>query len=99
MSEFKPVTSNLGTHSTVPSAATSTTLLAANLRRKGATIFNTDANSLSVNLAGGTATTTTAFHVLLAQNTYFEVPFGYTGLITGIWAGDGAGAANVCEFT
>ena len=98
MSEFKPMTSNTGTLTTVPSAATSTTILAANARRKGACIVNTDANALCLNLAGGTATTTTAFNVRLIQNAYFEIPFGYTGLITGIWETDGAGAANVCEF-
>lgn len=99
MAEFMPATSNLSAHSTVASAAVSTTILAANSKRKGATIFNTDANALCLDLTGGTATTTTRFHARLAQNTYYEVPFGYTGLITGIWEADGAGAANVCEFT
>lgn len=99
MAEYTPARSGLSTHSSVASAAASTTILAANNKRKGATVFNTDANALCLNLAGGTATTTTSFHVRLTQNTYFEVPFGYTGLITGIWEADGAGAANVCEFT
>ena len=98
MSEYKPATSSFGTLSSVASAATSTTILAANARRKGATIFNTDANALCLRLDGGVATTTTGFNVRLVQNAYFEIPFGYTGLITGIWETDGAGAANVCEF-
>jgi hypothetical protein len=98
MAEYQPIRSGLGTLSSVASAASSTTILAANGKRKGACIFNTDANALCLRLDGGTATTTTGFNVRLTQNQYFEVPFGYTGLITGIWEADGAGAANVCEF-
>ena len=99
MSEYKPITSNVGALTTVPSAATSTTILAANTKRKGATVTNTDANALCLRLDGGTATTTTGFNVRIIQNAYYEIPFGYTGLVTGIWETDGAGAANVCEFT
>ena len=98
MSEYKPITSNLGALTSVASAAASTTILAANARRKGATVINTDANALCLRLDGGTATTTTGFNVRLVQNAYYEIPFGYTGLVTGIWEADGAGAANVCEF-
>lgn len=99
MAEYMPATTGLCTFSSVASAAASTSLLAANARRKGATIFNTDANALCVRLDGGTATTTTGFNVRLTQNQYYEVPFGYTGAITGIWEADGAGAANLAEFT
>jgi hypothetical protein len=99
MAEYMPSRSNANAHSSVASAVTSTTLLAANPQRKGASIFNTDANALCIDMTGGTATTTTRFHVRLTQNQYFEVPFGYTGLITGIWEADGAGAANVVEYT
>lgn len=99
MAEYMPArATEAPTHSSVASAAASTTILAANPRRKGATIFNTDANALCLDLSGGTATATTRFHVRLTQNQYYEVPFGYTGLITGIWEADGAGAANVAEF-
>ncbi len=99
MSEYKPSTSGLCTFSTVASAAASTTLLAANLRRKGGSFFNTDANALCIRMDGGVATTTTGFNVRLVQNAYFEIPFGYTGAITGIWEVDGAGAANIAEYT
>ncbi len=98
MAEYKPATTARGTHSQVASVNTSTTILAANDQRKGATIFNTDANALNLKLDGSTATTASA-HVRLTQNQYYEIPFSYTGLITGIWEADGAGAANVCEFT
>jgi hypothetical protein len=87
-----------GTLSSVNSGIASVTILAANTSRRGATITNTDANVLYLDLSGGTASAT-SFTVPVASNGYFEVPYGYTGLITGIWAGDGSGAAKVTEFT
>lgn len=99
MSEYQSSRSALAPLTSVPSAAVSTLLLAVNLQRKGACIFNTDANALCIRWDGGTATITTGFNVRLIQNAYVEVPFGYTGAITGIWEVDGAGAANIAEFT
>ena len=87
-----------GTLSSVDSGIESVTILAANTARKGAVIVNTDANVLYLDLSGGTASAT-SYSYSVAANGYFEVPFGYTGLITGIWAADGTGAAKVTEFT
>lgn len=86
-----------GTKSAVASATGSTTILLANAARKGATITNTDANALYLDLSGGTASSTN-FSVSIAANGYYEVPFGYAGLITGAWAADGSGSALVTEF-
>lgn len=99
MPEFSATKANIATHSTVGDAAASTTILAENLRRKGASIINTSSAILYLHMAGGTATATTAHHVQLVQGAYFEVPFGYTGAITGIWASDAGGSANVVEYT
>ena len=99
MSEYKPITSNLAVFSTVGDTTSNTTILASNRQRKGATIVNTSTAILYLRFDGGTATATTGHNVQLAQNDYFEVPFGYTGAITGIWASDAGGAANVAEFT
>ena len=93
--------SGTATKSAVPSGIASVTILASNANRKGATISNTDANALYLDLSGGTASAT-SFTVALGAGsttpTYYEVPFGYTGTITGIWAADGAGSALVTEF-
>jgi hypothetical protein len=99
MSEFKPMTTNLGTHSSVGDSATSVTILAANTRRRGASIVNASTAILYLNMTGDTATATTAHHVQLPTLAYYEVPFGFTGLITGIWASDAGGSANVVEYT
>ncbi len=99
MADVTVRTYGTATHSTVGDAAASTTILAANSARRGASIINTSSAILYLDMSGGTATTTTRHHVQLVQGAYFEVPFGYTGLITGIWASDAGGSANVVEYT
>ncbi len=93
--------SGTGTKSAVASGIASVTILASNANRKGATIANTDANILYLDLSGGTASAT-SFTVALAGGAtppaYYEAPFGYTGAITGIWGADGTGSALVTEF-
>lgn len=85
------------TLTSVASSATSVTILAANTARKGASISNTSTAILYLRLNAGTADITTGHTVQMASNTYFEVPFGYTGAIVGIWA-SANGSANVTEF-
>lgn len=87
-----------GTLSSVASGVASVTILAANAARRGAVVTNTDANALHLDLSGGTASTT-SFSVKVAADGYYEVPYGFTGAITGIWALDGTGSALVTEFT
>jgi hypothetical protein len=96
-----PVTataSSVSATSRIPSAAVDTLILAANSARRGATIYNSDANALQLLLATGAASATN-FTIQLATNTYYEVPFGYSGAIRGIWTAAGAGAAQVTEFS
>lgn len=82
----------------VPSGITSVVILAANANRKGGIIINTDANDLLLDLTAGTASAT-RHAKRLPTNGEFQVPFGYTGAITGVWAADGTGAALVTEFS
>lgn len=84
-------------HTNVNDTASSTTLLAANTARKGATIWNDSTAILYLKL--GATASTTSFTVKLNQDDYYEVPFGYTGIIDGIWASDASGAARIVEFT
>lgn len=78
----------------VNSGTSSVTLLAANAARKGACFVNTDANILYIDISGGTATNT---GVPVASGGYYELPFGLTNAITGIWAADGAGVCQPFE--
>lgn len=76
----------------------STTILASNTNRLGASVLNDSTVTLYLDLSGGTASAT-SHTVQLAPGAYYEVPFNYTGLITGIWASDASGAARVTEWT
>jgi hypothetical protein len=82
----------------VASAAADTLILASNPARRGATIYNSDANALQLLLSTGAASSTN-FTTQLATGAYYEVPFGYSGPIRGIWLLAGAGAAQVTEFS
>lgn len=92
--------STTGTPATVAASATSVTLLAANAARRGGTIVNESTAILYVLL--GTPATATSYTVALAPmgtvGSYYEIPFNYTGIVTGIWA-SATGNARVTELT
>lgn len=90
---------NTGTTTQVADTATSTTILASNTSRKGATIYNDSSALLYLRLASGTASSTD-YSVRVYPNGYYEVPSSYVGTIVGIWASDpNDGGAKVTEFT
>lgn len=83
----------------VAASASSVTLLAANAARLGAAIVNDSTSILYVKF--GSTASATSFTVCLAGSVagvpaYYEVPFGYVGIITGIWV-SATGAARVTE--
>jgi len=83
------------TITSVASSITSVSLLAANTDRLGATIYN-DGNK-KLYIAFGSTASTTAFTVEVHKEQYFEVPYTYTGEISGIW--DVAnGSARITEL-
>ena len=85
-----------GTLSNVNGSASNVTLLAANTARLGATIWNDSTAILYVKL-GATASATSCTVKLIAD-AYYEVPFGYYGIIDGIWA-SATGVARVTEIS
>lgn len=91
-------TSGTATVTSVADTAFNATLKAANTSRKGLAITNDSSARLYIKL--GTTASTTDYTVSLAQHGYYEVPFGYTGQVDGIWASDpGDGGARVTELT
>ena len=78
--------------------AASTTILAANGYRNGASIFNDSNAVLYLRLSAGTASST-SYSTKLGAQSYFEVPTKYSGVITGIWASAGIGNAYVTAYT
>lgn len=81
---------------TVAASATSETILAANANRKGATVYNNSGQKLFLSMAASSSAT--VYTVLLMPNTFFELPFNYTGIISGVWS-SAQGDALVTEFT
>ena len=93
--ELRPTT---GTHSNVNDTASSTTILASNAARLGATFFNDSTTTLY--LKCGATASTTSFTTQLAPGGYYELPQpAYTGIVDGIWSADASGAVRVTEFT
>ena len=93
--------SSTSTSSNVSAATSSTTLLAANMLRIGASIANDSTDILYIKF--GTAASTTSYKVALSGKgsgvaNYYEIPAGYNGIITGIWSGTN-GAARIAEET
>lgn len=89
--------SDTGTQSNVAGSASAVTILAANTARYGAAIFN-DSSAILYLILSASTPTSSVYTVQMAPNAYYEVPYGYTGIIKGIWA-SATGSARVTEFT
>lgn len=92
-------TSAAGTGATtsVASSATTVTLLAANSARLGATVYNDSTQVLYLLLGAGTASAS-VYTVQIAAGSYYEVPFRFTGVLTGLWA-SANGSARITAIT
>jgi len=88
-----PATSTV---TSVAAAIASTQLLAANAARVGASIYNDSAAEMY--LKHGAGASNVSFSVDMLPGSYYEIPYGYTGVIHGIWA-SATGSARVTEFT
>lgn len=87
--------SSTGTLTSVAASMSSQTLLAANASRRGYTLWNNSTATLYVLNATGTATTSSA-SVPIGPQEYYEVPFNYKGIVSGIWSAAN-GAALITE--
>lgn len=90
----KSATSTL---TSVAGNASSTSLLAANTARIGATLYNDSTSICYVRLEAAAASSSN-FAVKMQPEAYYEVPFGYTGELRGIWA-SATGNMRVTELT
>jgi hypothetical protein len=93
-----PTTAANSAISVIASANATTTILAANSNRVGATIYNNANKTMYLALAAGA--TNLNFTVALDSNgSYYEVPSNYTGIITGYWPAGVTGSAYATELT
>jgi hypothetical protein len=88
--------SSTGTLTQVSAAQTSTTILASNANRIGASFYNASSNMLY--LALNATASTSAFTIRIMPNSYYDLPVDYTGTISGIWNGSN-GNVQVTELT
>ena len=88
-------TSLTGT-ATADSGTSANLVLAANAARKGATVYNESTAVLYLGL-GTTNVSVTSYTVQLPAGALYEIPFGFTGQLRGLWAAVN-GAARVTEF-
>lgn len=86
-----------GTTSSVAGSASPVTILVANTARMGATVFNDSASLLYLLLGAGTASAT-VFTVQMQPYAYYEVPFNFNGILTGLWV-SATGSARITEIT
>ncbi len=92
----QPATSSTAASSTITAATSSTSILAANAARKGATIWNNSTAILYLDLDA--AASTTDYAARLQAGGYYEIPYGFTGAVSGIWSAVN-GNALVREFS
>jgi len=92
-SQARPATSIT---SSVAGSVASVVLLPSNSSRLGATIYNDSSSLLFVKL--GATASNTDYTVKLFPLGYYEIPYGYTGEIDGIWV-SAVGHARIDELT
>lgn len=80
----------------VAASLSAVTVLAANANRVGATIYGDSTGTLYLKFGAGA--TSTSFTVQIKGDGYYEVPYFYTGIITGAWTNTN-GSARVTEVS
>lgn len=80
------IQSSTGTITSVPVAIVDTILLVSNPARKGVFIYNNASSALLYMGLSSSAVSANIFSVQLDAGGLFEIPFGYTGEIHGIWS-------------
>lgn len=94
----KETKSNTAVVTAVARTNTVTTILSGNLQRTGVSIFN-DSGAILYLRFGPDVATTTIYSTRLSANSYLEIPYWFTGLVTGVWQSAGGGNALVTEFS
>lgn len=87
-------TSATATLTSVAGSVTSVAILAANINRKGVTIYNDSASAMY--LAYAVTATTSAFTVKIPANYLYEMPNLYTGALSALWD-VATGSARITE--
>ncbi len=85
-------------YNTIDSDTEAVVLVAEHGNRVGLLVYNDSADNNLLVLWGATATTSD-YSFKIAKGALYEMPLSYTSAsLTGIWDGDGEGAAQVTEI-
>jgi hypothetical protein len=90
------VRSSTSASGNVAASVSTVTIIPSNASRLGATVYN-DSTAICYLMLGAFASTTN-FAVQMLPNSYYEVPFGWTGVLTAVWA-SATGNARWVELT
>ena len=77
-------TSSGSTETNIAATTNDTTVLASNVSRTGASIFNGSANSLFL-LLSNAVSSSSKFTITMSSNSYYELPAQYNGVVKGFW--------------
>ncbi len=86
--------STLSAHVSVAASVTNVTLLADQPLRAGGSVYNDSTANMYLKL--GATASTTSFTTIVRPNQYFEIPFGYQGIIDAVWS-SATGNARIME--
>lgn len=92
-----PYSTGVGTVS-APITTASSPIMSANTGRAGLTLYNDPASASTVYIACAATATLTSYVVQLAPGAYYETPYGYAGVVTGICA-SGTATVRANEFS
>lgn len=93
----RPTFAGVGSLSVVPDSGSSGTILPANGSRQSVVLHNASGAILYIRY--GTPAALNAYTYKIPPRGHWEMPFRYTGVITGIWSSDDGGDAYVTELT
>lgn len=89
-----------GTITSVTAVNTDTLLLPPNVNRRGVFLYNDTTSAVLKIGFSNTTVTSTNFSVQLSSGGVFEIPFGYTGELRGLWSvNEPTGAVRITELT
>jgi hypothetical protein len=80
----------------VLASITDVTILDSNSSRKSADVFNDSAATLYI-LCQNATSSTTKCSCIVPPGGFYEPPFGYSGVLKGIWSSADGGYARVTE--
>jgi len=79
----------------ITASSQTTQFLSADATRRGACVYN-DANK-PLFLRLGVSASYANFSVKMFRDSYYEVPYAYTGVITGLWENGATGEAKITQ--